>query len=92
MSTPTFWVAGSRKEPLASSEVPDNDYRVEIEVDGVAMVRLLGPQDRLLSTIEGQYPGVDVLVRGNHITLSGEPGPVDAAKALVDEQIGRAHV
>ena len=87
MSTPTFWVAGSRKEPLASSEVPDNDYRVEIEVDGVAMVRLLGPQDRLLSTIEGQYPGVDVLVRGNHITLSGEPEKVDAARALVDELV-----
>ncbi|HOB57700.1 MAG TPA: PhoH family protein, partial [Rhodoglobus sp.] len=35
------------------------------------MVRLLGPQDRLLSTIEKQHPLVDVLVRGNVITLMG---------------------
>ncbi len=51
------------------------------------MVRLLGPQDRLLSTIEKQYPLVDVLVRGNRITLSGDAGQVDAARALVEELI-----
>ena len=50
-------------------------------VDGIAMVRLLGPQDRLLAQIERQFPLVDMLVRGNEITLDGEPG-----------QIGRAHV
>ena len=41
--------------------------RAELEVDGVAMVRLLGPQDRLLQTIEQRYPQVTVLVRdGQH--------------------------
>ncbi|MDH6181144.1 phosphate starvation-inducible PhoH-like protein [Microbacteriaceae bacterium SG_E_30_P1] len=78
---------------MPSNEIPNNevppgdDYHVEIEVDGVAMVRLLGPQDRLLSTIEKQYPGVDVLVRGNRVTLSGERSRVDAARALVDELV-----
>ena len=40
-------------------------------VDGVAMVRLLGPQDRFLSTIEKEYPSVAVHVRGNEVTLTG---------------------
>ncbi|MDR2293659.1 MAG: PhoH family protein [Microbacterium sp.] len=49
------------------------------------MVRLLGPQDRLLRMIEKEHPSVDVHVRGNEITLSGEPTAVTAAKGLVDE-------
>ena len=73
---------------MASSEFPVGDAaRVELEVDGVAMVRLLGPQDRLLSTIEKQHPRVDVLVRGNVITLMGEPAEVHAAQELVEELI-----
>ncbi|WP_370454810.1 PhoH family protein [Schumannella sp. 10F1B-5-1] len=61
--------------------------RAEIEVDGVAMVRLLGPQDRLLTTIEKQYPDVTVHVRGNHVTLEGETREVRAARTLVDELV-----
>ncbi|WP_225216803.1 PhoH family protein [Microbacterium pullorum] len=51
------------------------------------MVQLLGPQDRLLRVIEREHPDVDVHVRGNEITLSGEPAAVTAARALVDELI-----
>ncbi|MET1043774.1 MAG: PhoH family protein [Microbacteriaceae bacterium] len=58
-----------------------------MQVDGVAMVRLLGPQDRLLTTIERQFPLVQVLVRGNEISLSGDPHQVQAAKRLVEELI-----
>jgi len=58
-----------------------------MRVDGVAMVRLLGPQDRLLTTIERQYPQVTVLVRGNEITLEGDADQVHAAARLVDELI-----
>ncbi|KQT72857.1 phosphate starvation-inducible protein PhoH [Microbacterium sp. Leaf436] len=56
-----------------------------IEVDGVAMVQLLGPQDRLLRVVEKEHPGVDVHVRGNEITLSGTASAVAAARGLVDE-------
>jgi phosphate starvation-inducible protein PhoH and related proteins len=63
------------------------ENRVDLEVDGVAMVRLLGPQDRLLATIEKQYPLVEVLVRGNRITLSGDADQVDSARVLVDELV-----
>jgi phosphate starvation-inducible PhoH-like protein len=68
---------------LASSEVPPSEAR--LHVDGVEMVRLLGPQDRLLTTIEKQYPLVSVLVRGNEITLSGDATQVDAASRLIGE-------
>ena len=58
---------------------------VTITADGVAMVQLLGPQDSLLRMVEKEQPDVDVLVRGNEITLTGEPGVVRQAQALVDE-------
>ncbi|HEU4849767.1 MAG TPA: PhoH family protein [Terrimesophilobacter sp.] len=51
------------------------------------MVRLLGPQDRLLRTVESQYPLVRVLVRGNEVTLEGDAGQVQEAKRLVEELI-----
>ncbi|MCX7522309.1 PhoH family protein [Microbacterium sp. STN6] len=49
------------------------------------MVRLLGPQDRLLTTIEKQYPRVSVHVRGNEISLIGDAEQVRAAERLVTE-------
>ena len=59
--------------------------REQLDIDGIAMVRLLGPQDRLLATLETQYPLIDVHVRGNQITLEGDPKQVAAARTLVDE-------
>ena len=59
----------------------------ELEVDGVAMVRLLGPQDRLLTTLEHQYPEVEVLVRGNRVSLDGPLEQVRAAERLVSELV-----
>ncbi|HET8927709.1 MAG TPA: PhoH family protein [Microbacterium sp.] len=49
------------------------------------MVQLLGPQDRLLRMVEAEHPEVDVLVRGNEITLSGRRDEVSEARRLVDE-------
>lgn len=60
---------------------------VELEVDGVAMVAILGTEDRLLKMIETRYPLVEVLVRGNLISLTGEPAQVKTARALVEELI-----
>jgi phosphate starvation-inducible PhoH-like protein len=56
-----------------------------LHVDGVQMVRLLGPQDRLLTTLERQYPLVSVHVRGNEITLSGDESQVESARRLLQE-------
>ena len=77
---------------MASSEpfgTPEQ-ASTEIEVDGVAMVRLLGPQDRLLRTIERQVPAVRVAVRGNIVRLTGEPGDVALARSLVTELVTMA--
>ncbi|NNC10779.1 PhoH family protein [Planctomonas sp. JC2975] len=49
------------------------------------MVRLLGAQDRLLTTLEKQYPLVDVHVRGNDISITGDPEQVESARRLVEE-------
>nr|WP_245861496.1 PhoH family protein [Compostimonas suwonensis] len=49
------------------------------------MVRLLGPQDRLLTSIEKQYPGVNLMVRGNEISLAGDSDQVEAARRLIEE-------
>ncbi len=64
----------------APDRVSDRVY-----ADGVAMVQLLGPQDRLLRVVEKEHPDVDVHVRGNEITLTGEADAVAAARSLVDE-------
>jgi len=81
---PTFSPVVLRKAPL-----PDgNTTRVELEIDGIAMVRLLGPHDRFLSTLESKFPAVVVNVRGNVVTLEGDEGEVDKAQQLFTELIG----
>ncbi len=62
----------------------------KIYADGVAMVQLLGPQDRLLRMLEKEHPQVQVLVRGNEITLSGAADAVANAKDLVQELLTMA--
>ncbi|GMA92992.1 hypothetical protein GCM10025869_35210 [Homoserinibacter gongjuensis] len=73
-------------EPNGSSPRAEQGH-AELEVDGVAMVRLLGPQDRLLTTLEHQYPEVEVLVRGNRVNLVGPADQVQAASKLVAELV-----
>ncbi|MCK6065482.1 MULTISPECIES: PhoH family protein [Microbacterium] len=69
------------------ASVPDeSDLTVDhVYADGVAMVQLLGPQDRLLRVVEKEHPDVDVHVRGNEITLTGPSDAVARARSLVDE-------
>ena len=58
-----------------------------ISVQGIAMVSLLGPEDRLLKTLELEHPGVDVLVRSNEIILTGDDAKVSAASRLISEMV-----
>lgn len=69
-----------------SLEFPPQPERTErIYADGVAMVALLGPQDRLLRMLEKQHPRVQVMVRGNEISLGGTEADVRNAADLVQE-------
>lgn len=56
-----------------------------LHVDGIAMVRLLGPQDRLLTSIEREYPGVEVHVRGNEIAIRGDDEQRRRVRRLIEE-------
>ncbi|QEO16002.1 PhoH family protein [Agromyces intestinalis] len=49
------------------------------------MVRLLGPQDRLLSSIQREYPGVTVHVRGNEIAIRGGEAERVRVRRLIEE-------
>ncbi|MCW2843000.1 MAG: PhoH family protein, partial [Nocardioides sp.] len=52
----------------------------------INMVSLLGPGDEYLGIIEGAVKA-EVHVRGNRITLRGEPGEVALADRLLDELV-----
>ncbi len=63
--------------------MPENSATV-LHIDGIEMVRLLGPQDRLLTRLEREFPLVSLHVRGNEISLTatdGEPGAAQLADA-----------
>ncbi|HIY65522.1 MAG TPA: PhoH family protein [Candidatus Agrococcus pullicola] len=51
------------------------------------MVRLLGPQDRLLTRLEREFPLIRVTVRGNQISVSGDDEQVEQATRLIDEMV-----
>ncbi len=67
------------------NDEPQGDVIERIHVDGIAMVQLLGPHDRLLRVVEREHPDVDVHVRGNEIMLTGPQAAVDGARRLVGE-------
>jgi phosphate starvation-inducible PhoH-like protein len=50
------------------------------------MVALLGPRDEHLALIEKAFDA-DIHVRGNQVTLRGEPGEVALAERLLDELV-----
>ena len=51
------------------------------------MVSLLGPGDELLRVIEGLLPEVDILVRGNEISIDGTAEDVGLVEVLVAEML-----
>jgi phosphate starvation-inducible PhoH-like protein len=51
------------------------------------MVRLLGPQDRFLSSLELRYPSVTIRSRGNVISIDGEPDEVNHVEGHIRELI-----
>ena len=54
---------------------------------GVPMVSLLGSGDELLRVVESAFSDVDILARGNEITVQGPPSSVALVERLVDELV-----
>jgi phosphate starvation-inducible PhoH-like protein len=50
------------------------------------MVDLLGQRDELLRLVEAAFP-VHILVRGNEITVSGDPEPTERVSRLFEEMV-----
>jgi phosphate starvation-inducible PhoH-like protein len=63
---------------------------ITIDVDDVAMIRVLGVHDQVLSQVETECPGVVVVARGNSITVSGSEAEVDKAHALITDVVALA--
>jgi phosphate starvation-inducible protein PhoH and related proteins len=62
--------------------------RVKILVPGHhPMVSLVGQRDELLKIIEGAF-STSILVRGNEITISGDPAEAESVATLFEELIG----
>ncbi|WP_291381151.1 PhoH family protein [Demequina sp.] len=59
--------------------------RVVIVDDAASMPALLGTGDSVLKEVEGAFPAVDVLVRGNHISLTGDDAAVSECAAAIEE-------
>ncbi|HEX4699175.1 MAG TPA: PhoH family protein [Actinomycetes bacterium] len=49
------------------------------------MVAVLGARDELLRVVEQAFPTTDISVRGNEISVTGEPGEVALVERLYDE-------
>ena len=51
------------------------------------MVGLLGAGDEYLRLVEAAFPGTDIMVRGNEITISGSPTEVGVIETLFGEML-----
>ena len=59
--------------------------RVVVVDDPSLMAQLIGAGDGVIRELERAFPQVDVHVRGNHLTLTGEVEDVEAAAATFEE-------
>lgn len=59
--------------------------QLEFEIQGVALLDLLGREDRVLRQLESKFPDVVVHNRGTHFSLSGEQGQISKVKTLLEE-------
>jgi phosphate starvation-inducible protein PhoH and related proteins len=77
--------------PLPAKPRPSSDsVSITIDVDDVAMIRVLGVHDRVLSQVEAECPGVVLVARGNSITVLGSEAEVQKAHALISDVVALA--
>ena len=74
------------EQPSQQPEKVPGTKHVVVVPNSINMVSLLGPGDEHLALIERAF-SADVHVRGNQITLTGEPGEIALAERLLDELV-----
>jgi phosphate starvation-inducible PhoH-like protein len=78
-------IDGRAADAAASTDKPTTKHTVVVP-NSINMVSLLGPGDEHLALIERSF-GADVHVRGNQVTLTGDPGEIALAERLLDELV-----
>jgi phosphate starvation-inducible PhoH-like protein len=74
--------------PWMSSPASEAHARTTIEIpNSQPMVALVGSNDEYLRQIENAFPTVDVLVRGNEITLDGSAEDIAIIDTLIAEML-----
>ena len=78
----------SRTSPTAAGDEPSRPTTRHTVVvpNSIDMVTLLGPGDEHLGIIEGGFDA-EFHVRGNRITMRGEPGEIALAERLLEELV-----
>ena len=72
---------------IDTNDNPDVTQHRTVVPASIAMVSVLGSADELLRIVEDEIPDVDILVRGNEITLTGSQEDVLLAERLLDEMV-----
>lgn len=61
-----------------------------LDVDDVAMIRVLGVHDRVLAEIEREFPDLSIHARGNRITIEGDAHRAEEAMKVLEELVSLA--
>jgi len=83
LSRPRSIEPEARQHGAATSAQASHKIIVPNSID---MVALLGARDEFLRIVEKEF-AADIMVRGNEITLNGEPAELALAERLIDELI-----
>jgi phosphate starvation-inducible PhoH-like protein len=70
-----------------TEQVPSQAQHTIVVPTSIPMVSLLGSGDELIRVIEASYPALDVHVRGNQITMTGQLGDITEAEHAIDEMV-----
>ena len=73
--------------PPDNSAAPDESVSLVVDVDDVAMIRVLGVHDRVLGQVEKEFPDLSIHARGNRITVQGPESRANEAMELINQLV-----
>ncbi|HNJ78827.1 MAG TPA: PhoH family protein, partial [Marmoricola sp.] len=71
---------------MSDDTATNNPTHAVVIPSSIDMVALLGPNDEHLRLIEKSFSG-QIHVRGNQVTLQGDPAEIALAERLLDELV-----